>query len=376
MAVGTDEGDLAVKVLNGYVKDFQKRNPTLRVFSCYLHQDEATPHLHIDFIPYVTGWKGKGMDTRVSLKQALKSLGFQGGNKHDAELNQWINHEKEVLAEIAKQYGIEWEQKGTHEEHLDVYNFKKKERKKEVQKLEQEKESLTVENEELTAQIAESRVDIQALKDDKEQAIKAKQEAEQKAGNAEKELKSLEERREQLQPIMDNVSKEIKEYGTVKTLLPEAGTLERAVTYRDKKIKPLFIQLKNKVAAMVAQVKELTKEVENWKGKYQKLKQKYNAIQSELNDMRKNNQELSEEKIILQGVSDRYDRVVRVLGIETVDAAVQQDIQNEKALEEKRWMEQMPKGSIHERLAWGMKKSEMENQQCKKTKLKNREMER
>ena len=376
MAVGTDEGDLAVKVLNGYVKDFQKRNPTLRVFSCYLHQDEATPHLHIDFIPYVTGWKGKGMDTRVSLKQSLKSLGFQGGNKHDTELNQWINHEKEVLAEIAKQYGIEWEQKGTHEEHLDVYNFKKKERKKEVQKLEQEKESLTVENEELKAQIAESRVDIQALKDDKEQAIKAKQEAEQKAGNAEKELKSLEERREQLQPIMDNVSKEIKEYGTVKTLLPEAGTLERAVTYRDKKIKPLFIQLKNKVAAMVAQVKKLTKEVENWKGKYQKLKQKYNAIQSELNDMRKNNQELSEEKIILQGVSDRYDRVVRVLGIETVDVAVQQDIQNEKALEEKRWMEQMPKGSIHERLAWGMKKSEMENQQCKKTKLKNREMER
>lgn len=126
MAVGTAEGNLAVKVLDEYVKDFQKRNPTLRVFSCYLHQDEATPHLHIDFVPYVTNWKGKGMDTRVSLKQALKSLGFQGGNKHDTELNQWINHEKEVLAEIAKQHGIEWEQKGTHEEHLDVYNFKKK----------------------------------------------------------------------------------------------------------------------------------------------------------------------------------------------------------------------------------------------------------
>ena len=94
MAVGTEAGNLAVNVLDEYVKDFQKRNPTLRVFSCYLHQDEATPHLHIDFIPYVTGWKGKGMDTRVSLKQALKGLGFQGGNKHDTELNQWINHEK------------------------------------------------------------------------------------------------------------------------------------------------------------------------------------------------------------------------------------------------------------------------------------------
>ena len=37
--------------------------------------------------------------------------------------------------------------------------------------------------------------------------------SEQKAGSAEKELKSLEDRREQLQPIMDSVSKEIKEYG-------------------------------------------------------------------------------------------------------------------------------------------------------------------
>ena len=369
MAVGTLEGNLAVKVLDEYVKDFQKRNPTLRVFSCYLHQDEATPHLHIDVVPYVTNWKGKGMDTRVSLKQALKSLGFQGGNKHDTELNQWINHEKEVLAEIAKQYGIEWEQKGTHEEHLDVYNFKKKERKKEVQALEQEKEYLTAENEGLTAQIAEARADIQLLKDDKEQAVKDKEEAEKRAEKAEKDLCSLEERRERLQPVMDNVSKEIKEYGTVKTLLPEAGALERAATYRDKKIKPLFTQMKNKIAAMAVQVKELTKEVEKWKHKYQETKQVYNRVQRELDTVR-------QEKQQLQDVSDRYDRVVRVLGENVVEDAVQQDIQEQKALEEKRQMEQMPKGSIHERLAWGARKSEMENQQRKKNKTKNRGMER
>ena len=376
MAVGTDEGDLAVKVLNGYVKDFQKRNPTLQVFCCYLHQDEAAPHLHIDFIPYVTGWKGKGMDTSVSMKQALKSLGFQGGNKHDTELNQWINHEKEVLAEIAKQYGIEWEQKGTHEEHLDVYNFKKKERKKEVQALEQEKEYLTAENEGLTAQIAEARADIQLLKDGKEQAVKDKEEAEKRAEKAEKDLHSLEERRERLQLVMDNVSKEIKEYGTVKTLLPEAGALERATTYRDKKIKPLFTQVKNKIAAMAAQVKELAEEVEKWKHKYQKTKQAYNQIQRELDTVREEEEQLFDEKQQLQDVSDRYDRVVRVLGENTVDDAVQQDIQEQKALEEKRQMEQMPTGSIHERLAWGARKSEMENQQRKKNKIKNRGMER
>ncbi len=126
----------------------------------------------------------------------------------------------------------------------------------------------SAENEGLAVQIAESREDIQLLKESKEQAVRDKKAAE----TVEKQLKSLEERREQLQPIMDNVSKEIKEYGTVKMLLPEAGTLERAATYRDKKIKPLFLQIKNKVGTMTAQVKELTKEVENWKSKYQKLK--------------------------------------------------------------------------------------------------------
>ncbi len=376
MAAGTPDGELAVKVLDEYIQDFQKRNPTLRVFSCYLHQDEATPHLHVDFVPYVTGWKGKGMDTRVSLKQALKRLGFQGGNKHDTELNQWMNHEKEVLAEIAKHHGIEWEQKGTHEEHLDVYNFKKKERKKEVQALEQEKEYLTAKNEGLTAQIAEVRADIKMLKEEKNQAQKDKEMAEQRAEKAEKELNSLEQHREQLQPIMDNVNKELREIGTIELLLPKAGSLERAATYRDKKIKPLFIKMKNKIAAMAAQVKELTKDVENWKHKYQKTKQEYNSVQRKLDDMRKENRKLSEEKEVLQGISERYDRVVRVMGIDTVDAAVQQDIQNQKELKEKSRMEQMPKGSIRERLEWGAKKSEMDNQQLKKNKTKYKRMER
>ena len=374
MATGTPDGELAVKVLDEYIQDFQKRNPTLRVFSCYLHQDEATPHLHIDFVPYVTGWKGKGMDTRVSLKQALKSLGFQGGNKHDTELNQWMNHEKEVLAEIAKHHGIEWEQKGTHEEHLDVYNFKKKERKKEVQELEQEKEYLTAENEGLTAQIAEVRADIKMLEEEKNQAQKDKEMAEQRAEKAEKELKSLEQHREQLQPIMDNVNKELREVGTIELLLPEAGSLERAATYRDKKIKPLFIKMKNKIAAMAAQVKELTGQVETWKRKYQKEKQKCEGMKIELQELRRDNNCLSEKNEKLLNISTRYDRVVRVLGITTVDAAVQKDIQIQQELEEKLRKEQMPR-KMSDRLQWARERSQEHNTQSRKSKTKYRGME-
>ena len=374
MATGSPNGELAVKVLDEYIQDFQKRNPTLRVFSCYLHQDEATPHLHIDFVPYVTGWKGKGMDTRVSLKQALKSLGFQGGNKHDTELNQWMNHEKEVLAEIAKHHGIEWEQKGTHEEHLDVYNFKKKERKKEVQELEQEKEYLTAENEGLTAQIAEVRADIKMLEEEKNQAQKDKEMAEQRAEKAEKELKSLEQHREQLQPIMDNVNKELREVGTIELLLPEAGSLERAATYRDKKIKPLFIKMKNKIAAMAAQVKELTGQVETWKRKYQKEKQKCESMKIELQELRRDKNCLSEKNEKLLNISTRYDRVVRVLGITTVDAAVQKDIQIQQELEEKLRKEQMPR-KMSDRLQWARERSQEHNTQSRKSKTKYRGME-
>ena len=375
MGVGTEEGELAVKVLDEYMKDFQKRNPTLRVFNCYLHLDEATPHLHIDFVPYVSNWKGKGMDTRVSLKQAMKSLGFEGGSKRDTELNQWINHEKEVLAEVMERNGIEWEKKGTHEKHLNVYEFKKKERIKEVQELEQEKEYLTAENKGLTTQIAETRDNIQHLKEDKAQAVREKKDAEKRAEKAERELENLENRRERLQPVMDNVSKEIKEYGIIKTFLPEAGALERATTYRDKKIKPLFIQMKNKIAAMAAQVKELTRERDAWKNKFQKKKQECEETKEELQAVQQDKKELSKEKDILQDLAGRYHRIVRVLGNDMVEDIVQRDIQNQKILEEKRRMEQMPQGSIKERMAWAEEKRRMENQQRKKNRKKNRGME-
>ena len=95
-----------------------------------------------------------------------------------------------------------------------------------------------------------------------------------------------------------------------------------------------------------------------------------------LDTVREEKEQLFDEKQQLQDVSDRYDRVVRVLGENVVEDAVQQDIQEQKALEEKRQVEQMPKGSIHERLAWGARKSEMENQQRKKNKTKNRGMDR
>ena len=132
--INTELAETAKKCLTEYAKGFQARNPTLRVFWSHLHMDEATPHIHIDFVPYITGSK-RGMDTRVSLKQALAQLGFKGGTRSATEWNQWAQNEKQALAEIMLEHGIEWEQLGTHEEHLSVLDYKKQEREKEVRAL-------------------------------------------------------------------------------------------------------------------------------------------------------------------------------------------------------------------------------------------------
>lgn len=70
MNAKSEEGEFAKEILIEFMKDFQKWNPYLHVFSAHLHMDEETPHVHVDFVPVIYKSK-RGLDTRVSLKGAL-----------------------------------------------------------------------------------------------------------------------------------------------------------------------------------------------------------------------------------------------------------------------------------------------------------------
>lgn len=142
MNAKSSDGKLAKEILVQYMNEFIKRNNSLYVFSAHLHMDEETPHLHIDFIPYTTGSK-RGLETRVSLKQALNKLGFISNGKYETEFLLWKQSEEEALARVMKAYDIEWEKLGTHNEHLSVYNYKKQERIKEVKSLEKHVDQLS-----------------------------------------------------------------------------------------------------------------------------------------------------------------------------------------------------------------------------------------
>ena len=137
---GSRDAEIATEILREYYAEFLERNPHIKVFNAVIHLDEATPHLHVDFVPFATG-QSRGLSTRNSLSKALEQQGFSAKTNLETPAKQWTDFEKQRLSEIMKKRGIEWEQLGTHNEHLSVLDFKKQEREKEVKHLESEVKS-------------------------------------------------------------------------------------------------------------------------------------------------------------------------------------------------------------------------------------------
>ena len=282
MSADSDEGRLAAAVLAEYMKAFQERNPNLRVFSAHLHMDEATPHLHIDFVPFTTGSK-RGLDTRVSLKQALAAQGFKGGTRGDTEWSQWVRSEKEQLSAVMERHGIEWEDKGTHDKHLSVLDYKKEQRAKEIAALE---------------------------------TVKAEKE---------EQVESQERRLKELAPAVKNMERLAADFSAdPEEILPEAGTLESAKSYREKKAKPLLAKIVQVLRSLYRAYIELKGKFDRLQGDYDRVREGNAHLSDRLIEMKIENKKLRQ-------ISADYTRVKRVFGPEQVAAAVEADKQREQA---------------------------------------------
>lgn len=119
MGTETEMAGYAASMLTEFAESFQERNPHLIVFNSVMHMDEATPHLHIDFVPIATEQK-RGLSTRVSMKQALKQEGFVSQGRNYTEWQAWMEHEKQVMADIAQERGFEIDHLGGGRRHLDL----------------------------------------------------------------------------------------------------------------------------------------------------------------------------------------------------------------------------------------------------------------
>ena len=120
---GSERRKTAAEMLHEYMKAFQRRNPNLYVYNAVMHMDEATPHLHIDFIPFYTAKRQRGLSVGVSMRAALTEQGFEP--KHGCnQLEQWEASEREKMERILHRYGFEREDKDIHRAHLDVDEYK------------------------------------------------------------------------------------------------------------------------------------------------------------------------------------------------------------------------------------------------------------
>jgi uncharacterized protein YaaR (DUF327 family) len=131
----TEAGKRAAKALKEYGRGFAARNDRLYVLNSVIHMDEATPHIHISFIPFATGYK-RGMDTQLSFGRALEQMGFPRALGRAVPFIRWIEREKEEIAEVMERYGFRWDKLGTHDKHLTIAEYRVRQREKEIAEME------------------------------------------------------------------------------------------------------------------------------------------------------------------------------------------------------------------------------------------------
>ena len=267
MGIGSPNEAVAKRILEDYVRRFEERNPNLFVFNEVLHMDEATPHLHIDFIPYTTR-STRGLDTRVSMKKALEEQGFVGSGRSDTETMAWLQSEKEALSYAMQWQGVEWENQGNDRQHLSVLEFKKEQRGKELAELEGKVEELK-----------------------------------ETADNLEKTIETVN--------VLSTDEEFEKEY-----TLPEPQKLESAKSYKNR-IEGLFEKLK-------AFVKKAFVELLKTRSENQRLITKVNNLQIDNADLRESNQRYQLKNDDLKKQLRDYKIVRKVLGSKAVDQLLAQ----------------------------------------------------
>ena len=374
MNAKSEEGKLAREILIDFMKDFQKRNPNLYVFSAHLHMDEETPHIHIDFVPFIRGSK-RGLDTRVSLKGALAEQGFKGGTRGATEWNQWIEAEKLELSKVMERYGVQWKQLGTHNKHLSVLDFEKQERTKEVAKLDKQIEkSETVLSQ--VQQLVDNRLDraeelaemgeqLQEKNDrllsDNSELEKANSEArwsnarlteenkllqteindlaEEKA-KLQSDNRELEEQQQKLQAEIEamagskvKLERNVRAYDEEEQWrLPEPGAFTSAKSYRENSAKPLVTRLKELVKSLTIKCVNLMEQVK-------RLKEK---VTQQTSDIEWYKGKLKEQACLVEKLQEKVadlERVKRYAGAEKVQSMVDSVKEIERLENEQKWLQ-------------------------------------
>lgn len=115
----------AKECLVEYARTFEARNPNLKLIGAYVHMDEASPHLHLDYIPVASGYK-TGLQARNSLDKAMKQMGYVPVK--ESRINNatklWKEHERAYFGELCRSKGLKVEAERKARGSLSVDEYK------------------------------------------------------------------------------------------------------------------------------------------------------------------------------------------------------------------------------------------------------------
>lgn len=131
----------AKEILLEWYEGFPERNPNLEVYNAVIHMDEATPHLHLNFIPVGRDYE-RGMEKQVAFNRAL-SQQDESFNK-TRPFDDWRDSEIEELDSILAERDIEPKVVGANYKSMSNDRFKEvKDREKAVEEIEKKQERVT-----------------------------------------------------------------------------------------------------------------------------------------------------------------------------------------------------------------------------------------
>src|SRR5699024_2440012 len=238
---GSPGGERAAAALKEFAESFQERNPYLRVFNMVLHMDEATPHLHVDFVPVATE-QSRRLSTRVSMKQALKQQRFERLGRKQTKWTAWMARERAALAEIAQAHEFEIVSLGGGRPHMELPEYRAA-----AQRLEAVQEQVTAAEQDMAVleqqkkalgktvrrlQAAEKvQVDLDAIRPEKTltgavkgvtvEQIKELKAAAIRGAAAEQEVRELKAENKQLQSRLPSMKEKLKEAQERQELISE-----------------------------------------------------------------------------------------------------------------------------------------------------------
>ena len=212
-------------------------------------------------------------------------------------------------------------ERGSTAEHLSVIEYKSK------------KESERLAGYE--AKQSEVLMEIDALTEKKEEALEQADTARERADAAAARLNEL-------APKLKNIEGFAREYSDdADKVLPEAGTLESAKSYREKKVKPLFEKLTKVLRSLFSKYLDLKHHFERLTGDYHRLQQRYASLDASFDRVQEENQEL-------KAVAKDYDTLCRGYGEKEIAARV-------RAIQEQEEAERRQHRAAHHRYEIGAK---------------------